>query len=328
VKHAVFLILIVYILVAGCINPVKLPVNTTTTPTLATTAVPFTSAPVTTQIPVNITATVAAVETPFITIDPIGNHSIGDVFFINGTTNLPVGENLSMTITELYANNHTEAQFAPEYPNGNEFFDIINNIPITSVASGTSGTNYWSENVTDIFKGIDSDNYSIGVFPSDVNISKDFRDPNNPNTNSKPELPYAFFYLTPASAPFITIDPIGNHNIGDVFFINGTTNLPATDIILISIWKSSFDPSGEGSYFQSNVTINQGKNGVNFWSCNTTPNLWVTFLGPGGGSTTSIADFKPDEYAAIVRSTDDNVSQSQLFTIFAAATNANATLLG
>ena len=30
----------------------------------------------------------------FITIDPIGNHSVSDVFFINGTTNLPVGDTL------------------------------------------------------------------------------------------------------------------------------------------------------------------------------------------------------------------------------------------
>ena len=28
--------------------------------------------------------------TPFITIDPIGNHSINDVLLIHGTTNLPV----------------------------------------------------------------------------------------------------------------------------------------------------------------------------------------------------------------------------------------------
>ncbi|MGA2698405.1 MAG: hypothetical protein ABSE74_02060 [Methanoregula sp.] len=141
----------------------------------------------------------ASSETPFITIDPIGNHAIGDVFFINGTTNLPAGEDLSMSIMELYANNHTEPQFAPEYPNGDEFFDLINNISITSTASAPFGINTWSENVKDIFKGINSDNYSIGVYPSNVTLLKEFRDPNNPSTNNEPELPFAFFYLLPAA---------------------------------------------------------------------------------------------------------------------------------
>jgi len=36
--------------------------------------------------------------TPFITSDPIGNHAIGGVFFINGSTNLPVSEMLRMEI--------------------------------------------------------------------------------------------------------------------------------------------------------------------------------------------------------------------------------------
>jgi hypothetical protein len=46
----------------------------------------------------------------------------------------------------------------------------------------------------------------------------------------------SFFSILPAVAypddPFITIDPSGNHSIGDVFFINGTTNLPANDTII------------------------------------------------------------------------------------------------
>ena len=40
------------------------------------------------------TANVSSDTYYFITIDPIGNHSVSDVFFINGTTNLPVGDTL------------------------------------------------------------------------------------------------------------------------------------------------------------------------------------------------------------------------------------------
>jgi len=38
---------------------------------------------------------VTPVTTPFITIDSIGNHSVGEVFFVNGTTNLPVSPNIT-----------------------------------------------------------------------------------------------------------------------------------------------------------------------------------------------------------------------------------------
>ena len=132
----------------------------------------------------------------FITIDPIGDHAVGEVFFINGTTNLPIGESLSLEIMELYANNHTRPQFAPEYPIRHEFFDEIANIPITSNASKTLGTNEWSENVTDIFAKAENDNYSIEVFPSNDNYKKYFRDPNNPNIFNEPNFPNTFFYLT------------------------------------------------------------------------------------------------------------------------------------
>ena len=131
--------------------------------------------------------------------------------------------------------------------------------------------------------------------------------------------------VTPVTTPFITIDPIGNHTIGDVFFVNGSTNLPVSDTLFILIDKYYSDPSGERSRFESNITINQGENGVNYWFCNTTPTLWVTQLGPHF-ATKSIADFMPDDFAVVVWSTKFNVSQFQRFTIFAAESNTNSTL--
>jgi len=42
---------------------------------------------------------------------------------------------------------------------------------------------------------------------------------------------------------YITIDPIGDHYIGDRFTITGTTNIPADDDMLVQIVSSSFKPT-------------------------------------------------------------------------------------
>ena len=91
---------------------------------------------------INLTVTSTSDPTaPFISIDPIGNHTIGDVFFINGTTNLPVSENLEVEIvTTLFIPGMESAD--ETYP-GADFLDI----PIVSTQSGA---NRWSVNVTDI----------------------------------------------------------------------------------------------------------------------------------------------------------------------------------
>ena len=96
-----------------------------------------TTKPVLDNQPIAESYNVTPVTTPFITIDPISNHTIGDVFFINGTTNLPVSETL-------------EVQIIPKKWaraggwNPSAFFNGI------SIASTLSGTNRWSVNVTDI----------------------------------------------------------------------------------------------------------------------------------------------------------------------------------
>ena len=54
---------------------------------------------------------VTPVTTPFITIDPIGKHTIGDVFFINGTTNLPLSENLTIDIISYKYVTSTHSKF-------------------------------------------------------------------------------------------------------------------------------------------------------------------------------------------------------------------------
>ena len=111
-----------------------------------------------------------------------------------------------------------------------------------------------------------------------------------------------------SGTPFITINPIGNHSINEVLLIHGTTNLPVSnDSIHFWTASESFTPAGWGSRFDSNISIQPGENGVNFWSVNATTDRWITFPGP-------VPDAVPDEYvAAVWFNQDSNVSASQLF---------------
>jgi hypothetical protein len=82
--------------------------------------------------------------------------------------------------------------------------------------------------------------------------------------------------LTPNITPFITINPVGNHTVGDVFFISGTTNLPAGVPLIIFMNQPEYTPAGGGSFFTSTVPIQSGENGINLWSCSvsSTTQFW------------------------------------------------------
>jgi hypothetical protein len=96
---------------------------------------------------------------PLFMVDPIGNHAIGDIFFINGTTNLPVSENLTLHILDYFwlIGPKTKSKSYP-LPSGRYVF--ISNIPISSA---TSGLNRWSVNVTDNVKELVSNEYIVWV---------------------------------------------------------------------------------------------------------------------------------------------------------------------
>ena len=66
---------------------------------------------------------------------------------------------------------------------------------------------------------------------------------------------------TPDTTPFITIDPVGNHTIDEVFFINGTTNLPANnEPLLLQIETTNFNPGGSRDHFSVQTSLfNLGK---------------------------------------------------------------------
>ena len=130
-KKRDFLVLIMcsmVILVSGCINSIKTTEAATTAPTATTSY----STHMATPTPIGY---------EFIIVDPIGNHTAGDVFFINGTTNLPVTRNLTLYIGPDCILHHGIGWWTLE--------PEPLNISTISIVSGTSGTNHWSYNATD-----------------------------------------------------------------------------------------------------------------------------------------------------------------------------------
>jgi hypothetical protein len=81
----------------------------------------------------------SSIERPFVTIGPIGNHSIGDSFTIEGTTNFPATENLSVYIKSSTASKTCKNNCSVWS------FDSYTIVPITP---GLNGTNRWSINIT------------------------------------------------------------------------------------------------------------------------------------------------------------------------------------
>ncbi len=116
------------------------------------------------------------------------------------------------------------------------------------------------------------------------------------------------------TTPYITIDPIGNHTIDEIFFIHGTTNLPAHETLILQIYTTNFNPGGAGSGYRSdNISVQPGENGVNTWSCNATTSLWETWLGP-------VPDAVPGQYLVGVYSPLVPVGPEQLFYILPSGT--------
>jgi hypothetical protein len=208
--------------------------------------------------------------TPFITIDPIGNHAIGEVFVIKGTTNLPpVIDALHIVITPTI--------FNPAGV-GSSFQSTI------PIQRGKKDINFWSCNVPTTtgwlnFHGPGKnpthdarpDSYFVTVeLSTDGNISQfqvfDVLTAGS-DTNST---------ISPTPTLFIKIDPVGNHTVGDVFFINGTTSLPdSNDSLTLFIGWADFNPAGWGvSFYRSNISIKAGENGVNIWSAEIIPSRW------------------------------------------------------
>jgi hypothetical protein len=122
--------------------------------------------------------------------------------------------------------------------------------------------------------------------------------------------------------PFITIDSIGNHTIGEGFFIKGTTNLWTWDKSLdLEIGTADFNPAGFGSsFYSSNVSIQPGENGISTWSSDIIPSHWKIYTeSPNFYPTPIFESANPGKYMVFVSSTNSlgpAIVTSQSFFMF------------
>ncbi len=189
---------------------------------------------------------ITPVTTPFITIDPVGTQPFGQVVTLSGTTDLPENQTIQVLVDVDFP---MVTKMAPGEFGGGIWYPTV-------VAGEGNAPNRWSAviNLTGYNQSYGR-NFMVSVYSPAFNVT---------NTGK-----FSF------AAPSIAIDPIGNHTVGDVFFINGTTNLLVTNgPLVLRIGDAHANPGGVGPYYPSTICIQAGENGVNTWSVNAT-------VGPG-----------------------------------------------
>ncbi len=104
--------------------------------------------------------------------------------------------------------------------------------------------------------------------------------------------------------PWIRVNSVGDHYIGDRFKITGMTNLAVGDALIVEVTSSSFQPtqktqSGEFSGVSSTVKVNEGS----------TYNEWALDV--------DASTFKADEYIVNVEAIEADVTTTTTFNILA-----------
>ncbi|MBN1432056.1 MAG: DUF3821 domain-containing protein [Methanomicrobiaceae archaeon] len=112
--------------------------------------------------------------------------------------------------------------------------------------------------------------------------------------------------------PWIRINAIGDHYVGDQFTIAGTTNLAVDDDIICEVTSSSFKPtqktqSGEFSGQSSTVKVVEGET-YNEWSMDV-----------------DASTFKPDEYIVNVESIETTATATTTFNVLTGQPTVTAT---
>lgn len=102
--------------------------------------------------------------------------------------------------------------------------------------------------------------------------------------------------------PGTTINPVGDHRVGDAFTIAGSTNLAAGDALMVEVISSSFRPttkaqSGEFSGASGTVAVRKGS-GYNSWEF-----------------PVDTAGWKPDEYIVTVSAVLQDATASTTFVL-------------
>ncbi|MFA5269439.1 MAG: hypothetical protein WC379_15845 [Methanoregula sp.] len=172
----------------------------------------------------------------WIKIDHISSREMGDRFSITGDTNLPAGEEVVCEISSQPA----------EYTlkNTSAAATIIH---VTGGADGLNHTLLYIDSAELV-----PDDYLQGSRDDTVRLSLVER---AVREDARDELPIVL-----EKKPYdISLDPVADKHVGDMFTVTGTTSLPAGDELEVVV-SSMINGS---SMIRGNVTIRNGSNGVN-----------------------------------------------------------------
>ncbi|MDO9326696.1 MAG: hypothetical protein Q7T80_17230 [Methanoregula sp.] len=177
----------------------------------------------------------------WIKIDPISSREMGDRFSITGDTNLPAGEEVVCEISSPPAEYTLKnARAAPTV------------IHVTGGADGLNHTLLYIDSAKLV-----PDDYLQGSRDDTIRLSLVERAVRG---DARDELPIVL-----EKKPYnISLDPVADKHVGDIFTVTGTTSLPAGDeleVVVSSLINGS-------SMIRGNVTIRNGSNGVNTTSFN------------------------------------------------------------
>lgn len=103
------------------------------------------------------------------------------------------------------------------------------------------------------------------------------------------------------SGETISIDPIGNHSVGDTIRITGITNISDGEILVVEVYPANRTllPHGVNqSGALDRIRIRSGSDGKNIWEFNF-----------------STSDFIPDTYAVVVSSSTKPAANRSSFTL-------------
>lgn len=253
-------------------------------------------------------------DSPYITINPVGDHAIGDIITISGTTNFPVN-----TMLWIQAGPKEYTKYPPHY--------IGEKVQIVQGAN----SNLWSIQINSSTFAIDEYNVLIAPLINDSSIFSYTgfnitarhtgtlqatsvpstpipRDSTSPPASSQPT-------VYPPEGYWIAIDsqPIGTHYTGESFTISGTTNISPGNELLAEIYPLNQTRSIKGTIYSGSagkVTIKEGPYGKNTWSY-----------------PVDLSDFKPDEYRVIVSSYQSDAEGDAMFSVYetpSATTNCSS----
>jgi hypothetical protein len=102
---------------------------------------------------------------------------------------------------------------------------------------------------------------------------------------------------------WICISPIGDHAIGEKFWVNGTTNLPVREILIIEVYSATYKSSLGQNYKETasekyaRIPVMKGIDGYNIWESGT----W--------------GRWEKDEVIALVSARNSTIYAIQLFNI-------------